>query len=61
MKLSGFMSSYLKDHEFFNSLRGSFLSSKKTLQQIHFIAIAIKIVTKMISDAYEILLVFILF
>jgi hypothetical protein len=23
------MSSYLKDHEFFNSLRGSFLSLKK--------------------------------
>jgi amino acid permease len=29
---------------------------KKALQQIHFIAIAIKFVTKIISDAFEILL-----
>jgi hypothetical protein len=30
MKLGDFMSSYLKDHEIFNSLRGSFLCLKKT-------------------------------
>jgi hypothetical protein len=56
MKLGGFMSSNLKDREILNRLRGSLVSLKKALQQIHFIAIAIKFITKIISDAFEILL-----
>jgi hypothetical protein len=47
MRLGCFMSSYLKEHEILNSLRGSFLSLKNPNP---------KFVMKIISDAFAIIL-----
>jgi hypothetical protein len=57
MNFDCFLSSFLKDHEILNSLRERKLFEfKKTLQQIHFIAIVMKFLAKIISNAFEILL-----